>query len=270
LTEGRGNGQARGALVDVRDVAKRFGRIEALRRVTFSLDEAEVLGLLGDNGAGKSTLIKILTGLFLPDRGEIRWQGERVRFSSPRDAYDKGVATVYQDLAIVDLMSIYRNVFLGREKSVTKGWGPFRWLDRKKAHEHARKAIADIGIDIRDPEEALARMSGGERQSIAIARAAYFNPKLLILDEPTSALSLRQTARVLKSVEEARNKGISIIFITHNVHHVYPIADRFVVLSHGESIAEFPRGAHSKEEVSELIVSGKEFAQELGHGQPGS
>jgi simple sugar transport system ATP-binding protein len=252
--------------VEVRGIAKNFGRIEALRKVDFSLGRAEVLGLLGDNGAGKSTLIKLLTGLFQPDRGEIRWEGEAVRFHSPRDAYDKGVATVYQDLAIVDLMAIYRNVFLGRETAITKGFGPFRWIDRRKAHEHARKAIADIGITIRDPEESIARMSGGERQSIAIARAAYFNPKLLILDEPTSALSLRQTARVLKSVEEARNKGISIIFITHNVYHVYPIADRFVILSHGESIAEFPKGKHSRDEVSELIVTGKEHARKLGYG----
>jgi simple sugar transport system ATP-binding protein len=253
-------------LIDVQNVAKNFGRIEALRKVSFSLGQAEVLGLLGDNGAGKSTMIKILTGLFPPDKGVIRWEGEPVHFHSPRDAYDIGVATVYQDLAIVDLMAIYRNVFLGREKSVTKGFGPFRWLDRKRAHVEARKAIADIGIEIRDPDEPLARMSGGERQSIAIARAAYFNPKLLILDEPTSALSLRQTSRVLKSVEEARNKGISIIFITHNVHHVYPVADRFVILWHGESIAEFPRGHHTKEEVSELIVEGKPLAEKLGHG----
>jgi simple sugar transport system ATP-binding protein len=253
-------------LVEAKGIAKNFGRIEALRRVDFTLGRAEVLGLLGDNGAGKSTLIKILTGLFPPDKGEIQWEGETVRFHSPRDAYEKGVATVYQDLAIVDLMSIYRNVFLGRENAITKGLGPFRWIDRKKAHEQARKAIADIGIEIRDPEEALARMSGGERQSIAIARAAYFNPKLLILDEPTSALSLRQTKRVLTSVEEARNKGISIIFITHNVYHVYPIADRFVILSHGESIAEFPKGKHSRDEVSELIVTGKEHARKLGYG----
>ncbi|MDQ4030155.1 MAG: ATP-binding cassette domain-containing protein [Actinomycetota bacterium] len=254
-------------LIEVQGVAKSFGRIEALRNVNLSLGRAEVLGLLGDNGAGKSTMIKILTGLFPPDKGVIRWEGQPVRFHSPRDAYDVGVATVYQDLAIVDLMAIYRNVFLGREKAVTKGWGPFRWLDRKKCHTEARKAIADIGIEIRDADEPLARMSGGERQSIAIARAAYFNPKLLILDEPTSALSLRQTDRVLKSVEEARNKGISIIFITHNVHHVYPVADRFVILWHGESIAEFPRGHHTKEEVSELIVEGKPLAEKLGHRQ---
>jgi simple sugar transport system ATP-binding protein len=253
-------------LVEAKAIAKNFGRIEALRRVDFTLGRAEVLGLLGDNGAGKSTLIKILTGLFPPDKGEIQWEGDTVHFHSPRDAYEKGVATVYQDLAIVDLMAIYRNVFLGRENAITKGFGPFRWIDRKKAHQQARQAISDIGIEIRDPEEAIARMSGGERQSVAIARAAYFNPKLLILDEPTSALSLRQTGRVLKSVEEARNKGISIIFITHNVYHVYPIADRFVILSHGESIAEFPKGKHSRDEVSELIVTGKEHARKLGYG----
>jgi simple sugar transport system ATP-binding protein len=257
-------------LVEARGIAKNFGRIEALTNVSFTLGPAEVLGLLGDNGAGKSTLIKILTGLFPPDKGEIRWAGELVRFGSPRDAYDIGVATVYQDLAIVDLMSIYRNVFLGREKAITKGFGPFRWIDRKKAHHDAREAISDIGIEIRDAEEPLARMSGGERQSIAIARAAYFNPKLLILDEPTSALSLRQTKRVLKSVEEARNKGISIIFITHNVYHVYPIADRFVILSHGESIAEFAKGAHSRDEVAELIVTGKEHVRKLGYHDGGS
>jgi simple sugar transport system ATP-binding protein len=264
------NGDGARPLVEVDNIAKSFGRIQALSRVSFTLPRAEVLALLGDNGAGKSTMIKILTGLFAPDRGEIRWEGEPVRFNSPRDAYEIGVATVYQDLAIVDLMSIYRNVFLGREKSVTKGFGPFRYIDRKKAHRDARKAISDIGIDIRDPEEAIARMSGGERQSVAIARAAYFNPKLLILDEPTSALSLRQTGRVLKSVEEARNKGISIVFITHNVHHVFPVADRYVVLWHGESIAEFKRGDHTKEEISELIVEGKPMAEKLGHKQPES
>jgi simple sugar transport system ATP-binding protein len=252
-------------LIEARGIAKRFGRIEALRNVSFALGRAEVLALLGDNGAGKSTLIKILTGLFPPDRGEILWEGERVRYGSPRDAYERGVATVYQDLAIVDLMATYRNVFLGREDAITKGIGPLRWIDRKKAHREARKAIADIGINIRDPEEPIARMSGGERQSIAIARAAYFHPKLLILDEPTSALSLRQTERVLTSVDEARNKGISIIFITHNVYHVYPIADRFVILSHGESIAEFPKGKHSRDEVAELIVTGKEQARKLGY-----
>ena len=264
------NGANGRPLIEAQGIAKNFGRINALNNVSFQLGEAQVLGLLGDNGAGKSTLIKILTGLFPPDKGRIQWEGETVSFNSPRDAYEKGVATVYQDLAIVDLMAIYRNVFLGRETAITKGIGPFKWIDRKKAHAEARKAISDIGIQIRDAEEPIARMSGGERQSVAIARAAYFNPKLLILDEPTSALSLRQTGRVLKSVEEARSKGISIIFITHNVYHVYPIADRFVILSHGESIAEFPKGKHSRDEVAELIVTGKEHARKLGYGDGGS
>jgi simple sugar transport system ATP-binding protein len=264
------NGADGKPLIEASGIAKSFGRINALTNVSFQLGPAQVLGLLGDNGAGKSTLIKILTGLFPPDKGVIKWEGDEVDFHSPRDAYEKGVATVYQDLAIVDLMAIYRNVFLGRENAITKGIGPFKWIDRRKAHEEARKAISDIGIQIRDAEEPIARMSGGERQSVAIARAAYFNPKLLILDEPTSALSLRQTGRVLKSIEEARSKGISIIFITHNVYHVYPIADRFVILSHGESIAEFPKGKHSRDEVAELIVTGKEHARRLGYGDGGS
>ena len=257
-----------GCLIQAIDVAKRFGRIEALRRVNFSLADAEVLALLGDNGAGKSTLIKILTGLYPPDKGEIRWEGRPVRFHSPRDAYDLGIATVYQDLAVVDLMSIYRNVFLGREHEITRGFGPFKWLDSRRGKEEAKKAIADIGIDIRDADEPIAKLSGGQRQSVAIARAAHFSAKLLILDEPTSALSLKQTARVLKSIDEVRNKGLSVIVISHNVHHVYPVADRFVILSHGESIAEFNAGERTKEEVSELIVQGRALAEELGHAAP--
>ena len=146
-------------LIAASGIAKSFGRIVALSNVSFQLGQAEVLGLLGDNGAGKSTLIKILTGLFPPDKGKIEWDGEPVNFNSPRDAYEKGVATVYQDLAIVDLMAIYRNVFLGRENAITKGFGPFRWIDRKKAHADARKAISDIGIEIRDAEEPIARLS---------------------------------------------------------------------------------------------------------------
>ena len=252
-----------GCLIQAIDVAKRFGRVEALRRVSFQLADAEVLALLGDNGAGKSTLIKILTGLYKPDEGEIRWQGKRVEFNSPRDAYELGVATVYQDLAVVDLMSIYRNVFLGREDQIKRGFGPFKWLDSRRAKDEAKKAIADIRIDIRDAEEPIAKLSGGQRQSVAIARAAHFSAKLLILDEPTSALSLKQTARVLKSIDEVRNKGLSVIVISHNVHHVHPIADRFVILSHGESIAEFKKGERSKEEVSELIVQGRALVEQL-------
>jgi simple sugar transport system ATP-binding protein len=250
-------------LLEARGISKRFGRIEALRNVDLGLGTAEVLALLGDNGAGKSTLIKVLNGLFRPDRGQILWEGKPVRFSSPRDAYELGIATVYQDLAVVDLMSIYRNMFLGREQEITRGVWPFRWLDRKRAKREARAALAEIGIDIRNPNETVALMSGGERQSIAIARGVHFSARLLILDEPTSALSLKQSAHVLKSIEQARDKGLAVIVISHNVHHVYPVADRFVILSHGQSIAEFKRGERSKEEVSDLIVQGRELAREL-------
>jgi simple sugar transport system ATP-binding protein len=250
-------------LLEARGISKRFGRIEALRNVSLALEEAEVLALLGDNGAGKSTLIKILNGLFPPGRGQILWQGQPVSFDSPRDAYRLGIATVYQDLAVVDLMSIYRNMFLGREEEITRGFWPFRWLDRRRARREARAALAEIGISIRNPDEPVARLSGGERQSIAIARGVHFSAKLLILDEPTSALSLKQSAQVLKSIEQAREKGLSVIVISHNVHHVYPVADRFVILSHGESIADFKRGERTKEEVSELIVQGRQLVQEL-------
>ncbi len=251
------------SLLEVRGLSKRFGRIEALKNVSLALGEAEVLALLGDNGAGKSTLIKILNGLFRPDRGQMLWQGGPVQFTSPRDAYDLGIATVYQDLAVVDLMSIYRNMFLGRENEITRGVWPFRWLDRRRARREARDALAQIGITIRNPDEPVARLSGGERQSIAIARGVHFSAKLLILDEPTSALSVKQSAEVLRSIEQARDKGLSVIVISHNVHHVYPVADRFVILSHGESIADFKRGECTKEEVSDLIVQGRQLAQEL-------
>jgi simple sugar transport system ATP-binding protein len=250
-------------VLEARGISKRFGRIVALKNVDLALGEAEVLALLGDNGAGKSTLIKILNGLFRPDRGQILWEGRPVQFDSPRDAYDLGIATVYQDLAVVDLMSIYRNMFLGREKEITRGFWPFRWLDRRRARREARAALGEIGIDIRNPDEPVARLSGGERQSIAIARGVHFSAKLLILDEPTSALSVKQSAQVLRSIEQARDKGLSVIVISHNVHHVYPVADRFVILAHGESIADFKRGERTKEEVSDLIVQGRQLVQEL-------
>jgi simple sugar transport system ATP-binding protein len=250
-------------VLEARGIAKRFGRIVALKNVDLALGEAEVLALLGDNGAGKSTLIKILNGLFRPDRGQILWEGRPVQFHSPRNAYDLGIATVYQDLAVVDLMSIYRNMFLGREQEITRGFWPFRWLDRRRARREARAALGEIGIDIRNPDEPVARLSGGERQSIAIARGVHFSAKLLILDEPTSALSVKQSAQVLRSIEQARDKGLSVIVISHNVHHVYPVADRFVILAHGESIADFKRGERTKEEVSDLIVQGRQLVQEL-------
>jgi simple sugar transport system ATP-binding protein len=244
-------------LLEGRDLSKRFGRIEALRDVDIELRAGEVLAVLGDNGAGKSTLIKILNGLYRPESGTLLWQGQPVTFASPRDAYALGIATVYQDLAIVDLMSIYRNLFLGREDQVSRRIGPLRWIDRKRARREAREALARIGIEVRSADEPVELLSGGERQSIAIARGVYFSAKLLILDEPTSALSLKQSERVLQSIRAARDAGLSVLVISHNIQHVYPVADRFLIISHGRSIADFGRGEHTKEQVSEMIVTGR-------------
>jgi simple sugar transport system ATP-binding protein len=222
------------------------------------------IGLLGDNGAGKSTLIRMLSGLIQPDAGEITWDGRRIQMHSPRDAYDLGIATVYQELALVDTMSIYRNMFLGRERSVSRGRWPLRWIDRKRARQESRRTIAELGIDIRSADEPVAELSGGQRQSIAIARAVHFSARLMILDEPVSALSVRQTESVLRTIESARERGLSIIVISHNVHHVDRVADRIVVLSHGESVASFRRGEVGAEDVSDLIVRGREAAHRLG------
>jgi simple sugar transport system ATP-binding protein len=244
-------------LLEGRELSKRFGRVEALRDVDIELRGGQVLAVLGDNGAGKSTLIKILNGLYRPESGTLLWQGRPVSFASPRDAYALGIATVYQDLAIVDLMSIYRNLFLGREDQVTRRIGPLRWIDRKRARREAREALARISIEVRSADEPVELLSGGERQSIAIARGVYFSAKLLILDEPTSALSLKQSERVLQSIRAARDAGLSVLVISHNIHHVYPVADRFLIISHGRSIADFGRGDHTSEEISEMIVTGR-------------
>lgn len=254
---------ADGFLIEARGIAKRFGRVQALRHVDFRVGWGEVVALLGDNGAGKSTVIKILNGLYAPDRGEILWEGRRIRFRSPRDARAFGVSVVYQDLAVVDLMNIHRNIFLGREEEVSAKIGPLRVFHPERAKSRAQEALAGVGIRIRDTDEPLLSLSGGERQSIAIARAVHFSGKLLILDEPTSHLSIKEADKVLHYIKEARGRGLSVVFITHNVHHVYPVADRFTILSHGESIGEFMRGKISKEEITDLIVRGREAVGRL-------
>lgn len=242
-------------LVEMKDISKNFGHVRALRNVDFTVGRQEVVGLLGDNGAGKSTLIKVLIGLYPPDTGQIYFEGQPVRFSSPRDARDMGIETVYQDLALVNLMSIDRNFFLGREP--VRQIGPFQFLDKREMQDTCREALGEIGIRIRSPHEEVSILSGGERQSISIGRAIHFGVKLLILDEPTSALSIKETRKVLNYVTEAKKRGLSVIFITHNIYHVYPVADRFTILSHGEKVGDFLKEETTLDEVSELIVSGK-------------
>jgi simple sugar transport system ATP-binding protein len=241
--------------MELRGVSVNFGSVKALRDIDIKVYPGEVHCLLGDNGAGKSTLIKVLSGVYRPTRGEILVDGRPVVFRSPREAQELGVATVFQDLGMISLMSITRNFFLGREP--TRSRLPLSRIDKDGANRVARQALADIGIDIRDPTQAVGTLSGGERQSVAIARAVHFGARVLILDEPTSALGVHQAAIVLKLIVEARMRGLAVIFISHNIHHAYPVADTITLLNRG-----FNRGTYAKSEISRdeviSIMSGGE------------
>lgn len=237
-----------------RDLHKWFGKVRALEAVDFTVRRAEVVGLVGDNGAGKSTLIKLLTGVYPPDRGTLEFEGRPVRFASPREARALGIETVFQDLALVETMSIARNFFLGAEP--VRRLGTLRCLDMRRMDWVTRETLADIGIRIDTPWASVASLSGGERQAIAIGRTLHFGAKLLILDEPTSALSVHETAKVLGYIGEARSRGLSVIFITHNLHHVYPIADRIVCLEHGRKVGDFKKGEITQEELVRLVAAG--------------
>jgi len=248
---GNGNGTP---LVYMERITRRFGLIAALEDVYFAVDRGEIVGLLGDNGAGKSTLIKVLTGVHPPTEGQIYFEGQPVRITSPKVARALGIETVYQDLALVNLMSISRNFFLGHEPM--RRLGPFMLLDKEEMGEKTVHALGDIGIEIRRPEEEVLRMSGGERQSVAIGRAKYFGSKVLILDEPTSALSVGETRKVLGYTKEAKKAGLGVIFITHNIGHVYQVADRFTIISHGHKVGDFLKDEVSQEEISDMIMGG--------------
>jgi simple sugar transport system ATP-binding protein len=245
-------------VLELDHVSKFFGTVVALQDVTMRLKRGEVHCLLGDNGAGKSTLIKILAGVHRPSLGTYRVDADPVAFDSPRDALDRGIATVYQDLALVPLMSVYRNFFMGREPTRTR-WGMFRVFDRRLAARLATERLADLGIRVRDPEQAVGTMSGGERQCLAIARAIHFGARVLILDEPTAALGVKQCANVLRIVARARDRGISVIFITHNVHHAYPVGDSFTLLDRGRSMGTFAKREISRDAVLNMMAGGQEM-----------
>jgi simple sugar transport system ATP-binding protein len=249
-------------ILELRNVSKHFGSVLALEGISLQVFPGEVCCLLGDNGAGKSTLIKILSGVHTLSSGEVLVDGAPVRFSSPRDALDRGIATVYQDLAMVPLMSITRNFFMGREP--VKGRGPLRRFDHRFANQVARAEMAKIGIRIRDPGQAVGTLSGGERQCVAIARAVYFGARVLILDEPTSALGVKQAGMVLRYVAQARAQNLGVIFISHNVHHAYPVGDKFMLLNRGRSLGYFDKSAVSREEVTSMMAGG-EALRELEH-----
>ena len=246
-------------LLEARDVSKYFGAVVAREGVSRAVRSGEVNCLLGDNGAGKSTLIKILSGVHEQDAGSILVGGQPTRFSSPRDALDAGIATVYQDLSVLPLMSVSRNFFLGNEPTV--GVGPLRRFDATTAARIARQEMHRIGIDLRDTEQAVGTLSGGERQTLAIARAEYFGARVLILDEPTSALGVKESAIVLRHVIAARNRGLGVIFITHNIQHALPIGDTFTILSRGRSGGTFARHELDSEQLHRLMGGGEELEE---------
>jgi simple sugar transport system ATP-binding protein len=249
-------------LLEARNVSKYFGSVNALQDISLRVNAGEVTCVLGDNGAGKSTLIKILSGVHAPDQGGLLMNGEAVTFINPRDARALGIATVFQDLATVPLMSVWRNFFLGNEP--TKGRGPLQRMDIKKAQAVMRDEMAKMGIDVRDPNQAVGTLSGGERQALSIARAVYFGAKVLILDEPTSALGVRQSGIVLKYVVQARAQGRGVIFITHNPHHAFPVGDRFVLLKRGRMMGSYLKSETSLDQLTSLMAGGAELEQ-LSH-----
>jgi simple sugar transport system ATP-binding protein len=245
-------------ILELDNVSKFFGGVIALKNVTMRLRTGEVHCLLGDNGAGKSTLIKTLCGVHKPSEGVYRVDGVPVQFESPRDALDRGIATVYQDLAMVPLMSIARNFFLGREP-ILKRFGIFPVLDHVFMARTSYERLSDMGTRIRDAEQTVGTMSGGERQCLAIVRAIHFGARVLILDEPTAALGVKQTANVLKLIANARARGISVIFITHNVHHAYPIGDSFTLLNRGQSMGTYAKGEIGKDQLLDMMAGGMEM-----------
>jgi simple sugar transport system ATP-binding protein len=251
-----------GALIQADQLGKRFGNVIALRDISFDLRPGEVVCVLGDNGAGKSTLIKILSGVFQQDDGRLVIEGQPVRFSSPRDALDHGIATVFQDLAMIPLLSVSRNFFLGDEP--TKWIGPLRFFDVKRADGMTRQELGAMGIDIRDTAQPVGTLSGGERQSIAIARAVHRGAKVLILDEPTSALGVKQAGVVLRYIVRARDRGVGVIFITHNPHHAYPVGDRFLLLNRGQSMGTYPKTELERSQLIQMMAGGEELS-ELQH-----
>jgi simple sugar transport system ATP-binding protein len=249
-------------IIEVERIGKSYGSIIALSDVTTSVRAGEVTCVLGDNGAGKSTFIKILSGVHEHTHGKFRVDGIERQMASPRAALALGIATVYQDLAVVPLMPIWRNFFLGSEP--TKGWGPFRRLDVAGMKRTTRDELAKMGIDLRNVDQPIGTLSGGERQSVAIARAVFFGARVLILDEPTSALGVKQAGVVLRYIAQARDRGLGVVFITHNPHHAYPVGDRFLLLKRGRSLGDFAKSEISLDELTGLMAGGAELT-ELTH-----
>lgn len=246
-------------IIEMQNIEKHFGNIIALAGVSFDVRPGECHCLLGDNGAGKSTFIKTMSGVHKPTKGSITIDGKPMNFDSPRDAMEAGIATVFQDLAMIPLMSVTRNFFMGREP--LKGSRPFRRMDIERMNDTTVEEMRKMGINLRGPDQAVGTLSGGERQTVAIARAVYFGARVLILDEPTSALGVRQTSNVLATIDRVRKQGVGVVFISHNVRHALAVGDRFTVLNRGKTLGTANRGEITPEELQDLMAGGQEMAQ---------
>jgi simple sugar transport system ATP-binding protein len=249
-------------LVEMENVGKSYGAINALEGINLRVNAGEVACVLGDNGAGKSTLIKIISGLHKHSDGTLKVDGKERHFSSPRESLDSGIATVYQDLAVVPLMEVWRNFFLGSE--IRKGKYPMAPLDIKAMRETADAELQKMGIVVKDINQPIGTLSGGQRQCVAIARAVYFGARVLILDEPTAALGVKQSGVVLKYTAAARDAGLGVVFITHNPHHAYMVGDHFIILKLGRRVLDKKRSEVSLEELTTEMAGGQELA-ELQH-----
>lgn len=239
------------ALLEIRNVAKSFGAIQAVNEMSFSIDPGEVVGLMGDNGAGKSTMVKLIAGNFPPTHGEVLVEGEVCHFHKPVEARAKGIEVVYQDLALADNLTATQNVFLGRERK--KGFWPFRVLDKKAMIDRAGEIFQELKSETR-PMDLVQKMSGGQRQAVAIARTRLSNAKIVIMDEPTAAISVRQVAEVLGLIGRLKNQGVAVMLISHRMPDVFAVCDRIIVMRRGTKVADKPTAETSPEEITGLIT----------------
>ena len=239
------------AVLELRHVAKHFGAIEAVRDVSFSLDAGEVVGLMGDNGAGKSTLVKMIAGNFRPNSGTMLMDGKEVVMHRPLEARQHGIEIVHQDLALCDNLSAAANVYLGRE--LKQGFGPVKILDYKAMYRRAGEIFAELKSETR-PRDLVKKMSGGQRQAVAIARTRLSNAKIVLMDEPTAAISVRQVAEVLSLIRRLRDQGVTVVLISHRMPDVFTVADRVIVMRRGTLVADKPIAKSSPEEVTGLIT----------------
>ena len=249
-------------LIEMTEVGKAYGAIRALKSINLTVNAGEVTCVLGDNGAGKSTLIKIMSGLHPHNEGTLRVDGQEVTFGSPRESLDHGIATVYQDLAVVSLMEVWRNFFLGSELSSSKF--PLAGLRVKEMKRIADEELRKMGIVVKDIDQPIGTLSGGQRQCVAIARAVYFGARVLILDEPTAALGVKQSGVVLKYTAAARDAGLGVVFITHNPHHAYLVGNHFIILKLGQAVLDKKRSEVGLDELTRQMAGGDELA-ELSH-----